>query len=327
MLKHNSEPSSLTPPRFAQLGRLSWPLILVVLLGCGESTEIRVPADAQPSYAEKALNVPKPEVALEQQYRNLAKCEFGEVWKLLPASFRSDISELVKEHAAKQDAALWDRRFLLIAKFARVLKEKQLMVVKGPLKKLLPRTVVAALDKKWDSLVELVEIYATSEIKTLAAYQKLDLEPFLATTGKELGKRLIVVAKCFSPEVGTAVRELENSRFAVINRSADTASMRREVSLTRVIFGDYVYLDGGWVTKDWAEVWPVEMGQRKRDLKEYVLTPELRAEQTAQLDAIERSLDHVLVAEDQAAFDAGLAPLLEPLAGYLSRISELAQPR
>ena len=91
------------------------------------------------------------------------------LWDALPASYQSDVNDLIHTFAANMDADVWRAGAGLLQKAIRVLKEKKEFILKQPALAQSPMDATT-MAENWDPLVGVLETIATSE---LADLQKL----------------------------------------------------------------------------------------------------------------------------------------------------------
>src|SRR5688572_11963811 len=82
-------------------------VLLALLAGCGSSAGIPSTPDGTVQKVTSDLANDRPQV----------------VWQALPASYQSDIREVIVAFADKLDADLWNRTFAVLGKITRVAKE------------------------------------------------------------------------------------------------------------------------------------------------------------------------------------------------------------
>ena len=111
----------------------------------------------------------------------------GVLWDAMPASYQDDVEGVIHDAAAKMDAEVYDKAFVILKKLVGVLEDKRDFILDHPM---MNEGFIAMMlkdrkevEKYWDDIVELVDILAASEISKLESLQSIDVGAFLGGTG------------------------------------------------------------------------------------------------------------------------------------------------
>jgi hypothetical protein len=328
------------------------------LLGCGEPRSNEAPTDRKPSYAEQMLDasadarapskqsggrfgmsskddeqgvrsaefgdqVP-PDLFMAKVYGAISDGDFAVMWASLPDRFREDAEHLKNDFADVLDPELYDRTYDVVRKLGRVLKEKKMFVLNGPVRRSLPTLDAFAVASVWDSIAETVELVANSELGTFETYRQTTLDQIIERRANEIFKRLIGVARALVPGMRQAFDEIAETRFRIHQRTQSTAVLRRETPGLPVQLDDYLYVEGKWVRQDWWDEWDAEIATRRRNISGISNLVARKAEYLKNLRDAEQSLDRLLKCEDQQSFDRAAEPVLAWLNTVFATYAESA---
>jgi hypothetical protein len=286
-------------------------LFSVLVLGCARRADTVAP---QPLLPET------PDGTVLAVAKHLADHDPGILWEALPASYRTDITDLTRAFAGAMDAELYDRSMALLRRTVEVLQEKQPIILAS-------RTVtgtgvdVAALERGMTGALAAGHALLTSPVATLEGLGAIDWKPFLGTTGAQLMALADATPAAGAEEAAEQpLAMLRSLEVATVSATADAAVLRlssgdrepKEIKLTRV--------EGRWVPTEMAEQWPQRVAEAKAKLAE--LTPERFAELKPQalmgLAMAEGFVGQVAAIQTPEQFDAAVGPMIEAVMGNLA---------
>lgn len=262
-------------------------LALIVAAACGESRrdpfEVPDSPDGTVRVVMSALAEQRPEV----------------VWRALPPSYQSDVEGLAASFAESMDPVLFDRAVAVARKGVVVLQSKKELIlstdtVRGS------GVDVAKVDAAWESAVHIADEVLASDLARLDAYPALDIDRWLATTGRAvMGHAADLSASDLGAE-GLAARlaDLGRTEVSMVSRDGERAVVRIAPPDREPIELAMERVEGRWLPSDLVQRWP-EMIDRTRDRIAH-----LGSEDAAQLRM-------------QALFGVGIVE------GFIDRIAEM----
>ena len=247
-------------------------------------------------------------------------------WTSLPASYQTEIKDVISTFADKTDADLWNATFRVLGKTAKVARNKEKFIRQSPL---FTQFTGSHEDgaaapfftdpRHYKSIVNFVETIVTSDIATHNGLKNLDPGKFLATTGTKVAKSCIDLALAASGEQAT--NELEKFRagtFTLVEENGDNATVKfavegqdeTEIKLTKV--------EDKWVFAELAADFEKTLAQSKGPLAQLEITAEQKTQILSIVKAFEMGLDDLLAANTQEAFDATSAQLAQKCIGLVA---------
>lgn len=246
-------------------------------------------------------------------------------WNSLPASYQSDVTEIVHLAGSKLDGDIYNATFSLLGKLGRILTEKKEFILNNPQFQQQIDAEIAA--KNWDSAASLFQTLTTSDIATVEGLQTLDIGKFCSTTGSELMKQGMAFAQLSGEDPYSKFRDVDAE---VVAQKGDMATVKvtypnateEAASSEEVILQK---IGERWVEKEMADGWDAAMAEAKAGLES--ITPEANAESKPQLmmfiGMIDGTLSSLLNAETQEQFDASLQSAMGTVMGLVMMGSQM----
>ncbi len=258
-----------------------------------------------------------PDGTMQHVAATLANGQPEVLWQALPASYRSDVTELTRAFAEKVDPQLYDRSLAVARRAVEVLQAKQDMILAS-------ETVAMSgadrerLENWMESVLGMARTFLSSEITTVEGLAALDWQQYLATTGASLMEQ---AGKVRLEDGESPMADLRTLQVEVLESAGDTAKLRltikgeepEEVEMTRV--------EGRWVPAEMAEDWPEMVAEARENLAE--MTPEKMQEVKGQaligLAMAEGMIEQVAAVETSEEFDQLIGPMVEAVMGSVAR--------
>jgi hypothetical protein len=257
-----------------------------------------------------------PDEAMKTVFTELAKGNGGILWKAMPASYQTDMNEVVQLAGTKIDAEMYDQTFALIGRIGEVATKQKAFIVGTPLSQATPEQK-AQLEKAVPMIAELVELITTSDLATSAGLQSFNGQAFFDTTVSQIAKLSIELSKLQNPDQPT-LEDLQNAKFSAADvtdsEASVTVSYNDEVETERL-----TKVENRWVPVDMAAQWTQGIDDAKAQLE--AMQPEEMTAMKPQLMNVVGMLDGVLTqletAETQAQFDQALQGAMMPIMGLM----------
>lgn len=286
--------------------------LLVLTAGCNKGGPAAGSAagGAAASVPAKAATGVAPDVAMNDLMKSLSAGDTGAIWTAMPAKYQNDVKAVKNEFAAKMDADLWNKGFTVLGKTATLLKSKKDMILACPMMAGAPPESKAAMTKDWDSLVGVVDTLANSEIKTIDGLKKADPGQFFSSTGTTIAGHSVKAVKSANPDAANELKGVGETKFTLIKQDGDKATLKRESPGEPAQDEQFVKIDGKWVPEKVATDWDMELAGYKEKIATMVIPPEAKTQVMDVMTQVEGTLDKLIAAKDQAAFDGELLGML-----------------
>lgn len=306
------------------MNRMHWLLLVLIpalVLGCTKSDDKKTEPGKGGTTASPIAGA-KPDQTVEYVAKALAESRPVAAWQALPASYQTDVQNLIREFAGKMDKEVWDKGFIIAGKIVKVLKEKKQFILEHPeVAKTLPGADKKKLSDNLDAVVGLLETIVMSEISKHDELKKADVERFLSGTGAKLmsqieGLSQIVDPAAFGPEgpiylatVTTQFKglpaKLRSVKATVVKMEGTQATVRIEVRDEKPVDVPFIQVDGKWVPKELADDWPKMLAEAKGVLG-MIPAEELakaKPEILKTMNMVEEKVDLLLKAKTQEEFN------------------------
>lgn len=265
---------------------------------------------------------PGPAETVEGVAHRLADGEPVAIWQALPASYQADVTGLVHEFASKMERNLWNKTFAVVAKLTRVLKEKRHLILQHPLvAQQVAKSGSTDIDGDWDRFVELINLFATSELADLDELAKLDIEKFLSGTGKRVTLQIAAISS-LAPEgkaddLITAAAMLRSLTATVVSEEGDRATLRIDSPGEDAQTEEFVRVESKWIPVALAENWSPEMASARESLAQMSSEEMKQNEEMVlmQLSMMENVLDMLLAADTPEQFNAAVGAAMGAVMG------------
>lgn len=250
-----------------------------------------------------------PEGTVLTVAKELADNNPGVLWNAMPASYQSDVETLIHDAASKIDAEVYDKAFVIVNKAVDVLKDKRDFILGLPL---LQQGFLAMMIKdqkelkdNWNEFVDVVDILAKSELKTLDSLKSLDVGDFLnGTGGKLMGQFEKLAQLAADPSMGETWDKLGAITVDVKSTEGDKAEIEFKVKDESPETLTMVKVEGKWVPEDMAKDWKKNIDRMKADIAEMTagMSTEQKTTMLAQMAGVEQIVDQLAKAETQEEF-------------------------
>jgi hypothetical protein len=283
-------------------------ILLLGLLAVGCGGEASVPAT--------------PDGTVLACARAITENDPGVLWAALPASYQNDVTSLVHDAAAKMDAEVYDKTFVLLNKALGVMKGKKEYILELIKKDATVNMMVqdtAEVEKNWSHLVELLALITDSEIKTLSSLKSLDVGRFVDRTGSEVMAKIDRLSEIApQDDFGKLKKTMASLKVEVVSIEGDTAR------ISMIVEGEdspdeesMVRVEGKWIPKDLADAWKDMIAEANKSVSE-MTGEELKQQKPmimGMMTGIETTLDQLAEAKSSEEFSQILEQLKKNMMG------------
>lgn len=208
---------------------------------------------------ESGLVVPdSPDGAVQAVLSGLAAHRPEIAWRALPASYQDDVSGLVRSFAEHVEPALHQRAVAVARKAVVVLQAKKELILASDVVGSATAADPAAVDAAWEAAVHAADIVLSSELADLEALRELDVEAFLATTGRALMDRAAEVpaiggeGESFAERLGA----LGEAEVELVAADGDRATVRIRLPDLAPFEIEMVRVESRWLPVELVSRWP-----------------------------------------------------------------------
>lgn len=279
-------------------------LMSLLALGCG-GTSVPDTPDGMLLACAKALDENKP----------------GVIWEALPASYQKDVTSLVHDAAAKMDADVYDKTFVILNKVLNLLKDKRDIILELVNKDAAMSMMVKdkeKLDQNWDNVVDLLAIITSSEIQTLDGLRNLDVGRFVDKTGSRVMEKIDRLSELAPEDEFIDMKNaLGTVRVEVLSLDGNTAKCKLFIEGKDPQAGEMVKVEGKWIPKEIADAWKDMITEAKKSVSE--MTGEEFKQQKpmimGMMTGIETTLDQLAEAKTSEEFAQIIEQFIENMMG------------
>lgn len=286
--------------------------------GCGDSGSSSGSVDSSTPAAAKVSYPDAPDAAMKYIAGELAKGNGGVLWQAMPASYQSDVNELVHLASTKLDAEIYDQGFALVGKLTQVAADQKDFILNtnlGGAEKSAEEK--AEMEAAWPALISFLNTLNASQITSLEGLKAFDGQAFCNSTVSELLKQLDGLAALSGDEFRLA--DLAQMSVNVLESTADSATLEVSVPGEETNTGTYTKVDGRWLDSEIVAGWTEGVSEAKANLA--ALTPEDLAENKPQIIMAYGMVDGILTnlqnAQTQEQFDQAVQGAMMPLMGLM----------
>lgn len=237
----------------------------------------------------------------------VAEGKLEAVWQALPDSYRGDINEQVKHFAEHMDGEVWSKAIGIVGKLAQLMETKQDLILGNAMvsqqltaQNLKPADVKESLSAIGGLLTDL-----SKDVKTKEALEELDVEKYMANLGSRFKSMEPLMAKSPNPPP-FKLADLKKVTATVKDSSGDSANVevtgpdgsKETIAMVKV--------QGKWIPKEMADGWDKKIMEVDESLHGMELTADQKKTFMSVADSVDSTLDNLLKAKDQAAFDAAI---------------------
>lgn len=290
-------------------------------LGCGGE---QTPQAEQPLGRGEGVDSQhtKPEDAREtveavrEALSAIAEGHPDRLWKALPASYQQDLQSAVHRFAERIPPETWTATAERVRRTLRLLGDRKEWFLSHPFLARVPTLDdpdEAALDPmrvlhaNWDEVLAVLERLADSDLADPEKVRTLDVEAFLAETGRSTATRLFDLA---GDEATAAFRrDLAGITVESVSREGDVAVVRIGGAAYEEVEHEFRRVEGKWLPASLVSEWPDRVGRLTEGIDDWRFDADSWA---ATLDRWSLALDGLERAADEAEFHARLDEWLIP---------------
>lgn len=214
----------------------------------------------------------------------------------LPASYQSDVQDVVHEFAEKMDGELWSKCFQLLGKVANILKTKKTLILSLDNVKSAPQ--IESIKPVWDSMTDGFHDLANGDVSNLSHLKTCEVRNLLSATNRMLA--IVPLPKFGEVTVKT------------VNATAETATLSyRENKGAEPRQVEFVKIEGKWLPKSIATGWSAGIADAKSKLASLPDWLSSAKPQVLQkLDEVSVMLDQLQHAKTAGDFNRAMLPLI-----------------
>ncbi|MEM8867720.1 MAG: hypothetical protein AAGC73_05585 [Verrucomicrobiota bacterium] len=296
------------------------------LCSCGDQaadTEkaVEAPAPKKPSYPATA------DAAVKMIADEVSKGKLGVIWKSMPSSYQTDVSDYVALASTKLDAELYDKTFAFLGKLADVADKQKDFILNSELGGGQPVEAKQQLEAVLPSLVEIFRGIAGSEIATLEALKTFDGQKFFESTLSDLVEDVDTLSQ-LSDETEFTLSDLSQLSVEVVEAMGDQATLKMTVPDEEPETQSFTKIEDRWVPSEIAASWTQSFEEAKAQLD--ALSEEELAAKKPQILGAFAMIDGVLTqldsAETQEQFDQALQGAMMPIMGLMMMGGGMGMP-
>lgn len=249
-----------------------------------------------------------PDAVVQDLAKSLDEGHPEALWDAFPASYQTDINDIISTFAAKMDKDLYNKGFDVAGKLVSVLKNKREFILAHPM--IAGMTQGKANEETYAAVVEVLESFTTSEISTLDGVAKLDVREFLKSTGGMLVDDVQTLSQLGSDDQ-PKLEKFSDIDVKLVNESGDNATIAitsedktEEVELVKV--------EGKWVPAEMAADWATNIEKAKKELQDLPskITPEQKTQAMMGMDMALSALLQLDNASTQEEFNQAIGGIM-----------------
>ena len=285
------------------------------LTACGEKS----PASDAATDAVVEKNYPEaPDEAIRYILDGLAEGNGSTIWEAMPASYQSDVVEVVQLAGTKLDAELYNQTFALIGRLGTVLDKQQEFVFNTSLMGQSPDPEqIARTREAWPSIVNLIEVLTTSSVASAEGLQGFEGKAFFDQTVSPMLADIDALSKLQPESDEPTLSDLKKAEIKLIENTGTEATIEISMPEEEVETETFVKVEERWVPAEMAGTWEMQMAEAKAQLEG--IDPDQMAQQKPQFLGVIGMIDGVLTqieaAETQQQFDQAVQGAMMPLMG------------
>lgn len=268
----------------------STPLVLLFVTACGGPTPIELPDTADGTLR----------VCLEQVCAGNPLV----VWDALPASYRTDVTDLAHRVGARMDDELLTAAGTALDKAVALMATRKDWLVQGLHETFGRGAGPAGIGDHWDSILALAKAIAQSELRSAAKLSSLDVGRFLAGSGTGMLKGLRGMSSLFPADPFARLARVGCEAGQVIDGVASVQMLmdgRPDGPVEK-----FQQVEGRWVFVDMAKDWPRAMAEARKGIDSIDLAKN-KVETQKALALLNEALDGLAAAKDYEGFRQQLA--------------------
>ena len=249
-----------------------------------------------------------PDAVVQDLAKSLDEGHPEALWDALPASYQTDINEILSLFATNMDKDVYNKGFTVANKLVSVLKDKEEFILAHPM--IMGMTQGKADNETYAAVVSVLEVFTASEITTLEGVGKLDVPAFLKSTGGKLIESGKTLSK-LSPDDQPQIDKLSDIEVKLINQTADKATISvKSGEETEEV--ELVLVEDKWVPTEMAAGWKDGVAEAMKKLGELPsqMTPEDKTQAMMGMDMAISALDQIGNASTQEEFEQAIGGIM-----------------
>ena len=289
----------------------------LLLSGCGKGAD---------EAAKPEVVIPdSPDAAVQTVIAEFANGNSGIVWRALPASYQSDVNELVHLFGSSADEEVYDKSFSLFARLAEVIDQQKSFIVNSSLLQSKSADERAKLEAALPSIAGFVGTITTSELSSVNGLLDFDGKVFFDTTVSECIEHLEAIGQLAGDE--TKLADCASTVVSIVDSDGQQAKLSITVpgqSAEEVVF---TKVEERWVPLEMQSNWKTRVEEMNSSIKS-MSTENFEAQKTQIMGALtmfDGLLTKIASAETQEQFDQSLKEVTMPLISIFMMINQASQ--
>ena len=289
----------------------------LLLSGCGKGAD---------EAAKPEVVIPdSPDAAVQTVIAEFANGNSGIVWRALPASYQSDVNELVHLFGSSADEEVYDKSFSLFARLAEVIDQQKSFIVNSSLLQSKSADERAKLEAALPSIAGFVGTITTSELSSVNGLLDFDGKVFFDTTVSECVEHLEAIGQLTGDE--TKLVDYASTVVSIVDSDGQQAKLSITVpgqSAEEVVF---TKVEERWVPLEMQSNWKTRVEEMNASIKS-MSTEGFEAQKTQIMGALtmfDGLLTKIASAETQEQFDQSLKEITMPLISVFMMINQASQ--
>ncbi|MEM1223375.1 MAG: hypothetical protein AAGH40_11480 [Verrucomicrobiota bacterium] len=297
---------------------------LLLIISCGKQSE----AESTKQEVETPKAYPDaPEAAIKMIASEISKGDMGVIWESMPATYQSDVNEVVALASTKLDPEIYDKTFTFFDRLADVADKQKNFILNTQLGGGQPPEEKEKMETALPSVIALVKGLASSEISTVEGLKAFDGQAFFDSTVSKMASQFEEIAK-LTGETEFSMSDLSEVVVSVVESTGDQATLELKAPNEESQTESFTKVEGRWVPTELADGWVQSIADAKVQI-EGVSVEEMAANKT-QLLSVFAMLDGVLTqidsAQTQEQFDQALQGAMMPLMGLMMMGNGIGAP-
>ena len=235
----------------------------------------------------------------------------------MPATYQTDVSDLLHLAGSKIDPELYDKSFATIARLAEVVDQQQAFILNSSFMEGRSVEEMANLEAALPSIVGLVETITSSELASTTGLLNFNGQEFFDTTVSKFAQYTETLGQLAGDE--STLSDYMNAVVSVVEADDLQATLLTTVPGQEPRQQEFTKVEQRWVPSEMASEWAAEIAEAKADLE--ATSMEDIAKQKPQIMGVLTMIDGVLTqiaaAETQEQFDQSLKGAMMPIMGLM----------
>ncbi len=267
--------------------------------------------------------VDTPDGAVRNMQQSILANRPDQIFKALPASYRTDIDNLVAEAARRMDAEIWNESMALLKQAAGILKSKRDLLLANPMMASVPNK--ADVEKNWDTGVALLQELVNSEFTDIERLRKGNVEGLLSGDGAAIMTRITSLMENIesSAEAGRELAKLKSMRVSLISQDGDSAVVKVDAPDETPENVAMVRVEEVWIPRDMADSFKQGIAGARENLEQIDFSSEEGRQKKnmalMQMGAIKPMLDRLEAAQTQEDIQSVFGGLMMGLMGAMKQ--------